>query len=194
MIRRAVELRPDDGYIIDSLGWVLYKQGLRRLGEGDEPAARTYFTDAVSELERATEMLKDDDPVITRHLGDAYRSVSRFEDALIAYEHALDLDPEDSDAEEIRREIELLQIQLEGTNPGAHRTSLVARLCRDIQHMAHCPKCNVVLTESESSGAACPSCRAPLAHPKVADRDRDRRVRFVDSSRLNADADERRQR
>ena len=106
---------------LDSMGWVLYKQGLGRLGEGDAASARVFFADAISELERATELLDEDDPVITRHLGDAYRSVSRFEDALATYEHALELDPTDSDAEEIRREIELLRIQLEGVKPGAHR-------------------------------------------------------------------------
>ena len=31
MIRKAVELRPNDGYIVDSLGWAHY-----RLGEYDE--------------------------------------------------------------------------------------------------------------------------------------------------------------
>ena len=57
MIRRAVEQRPDDGYIVDSLGWAYF-----RLGNYDE---------AVKNLERAVE-LKPDDPTINDHLGDAY--------------------------------------------------------------------------------------------------------------------------
>ena len=57
MIRRAVEQRPDDGYIVDSLGWAYY-----RIGNYDE---------AVKHLERAVE-LKPDDPTINDHLGDAY--------------------------------------------------------------------------------------------------------------------------
>ena len=62
LIRKAVELRPSDGYIVDSLGWAHY-----RLGEYD---------DAVRELERAVS-LKPDDPVLNDHLGDAYWRVGR---------------------------------------------------------------------------------------------------------------------
>jgi tetratricopeptide (TPR) repeat protein len=50
MIKRAVEQRADDGYIVDSLGWAYY-----RLGNMEE---------AVKHLERAIE-LKPDDPTIT---------------------------------------------------------------------------------------------------------------------------------
>ena len=62
MIRRAVEQRPDDGYIVDSLGWAYY-----RIDEYDE---------AVKHLERAVE-LKPEDPTINDHLGDAYWKVGR---------------------------------------------------------------------------------------------------------------------
>ena len=56
MIRRAVEQRADDGYIVNSLGWAYY-----RLGDMEE---------AVKHLERAVE-LKPEDPTINDHLGDA---------------------------------------------------------------------------------------------------------------------------
>ena len=62
MIRKAVDLRPSDGYIVDSLGWAYY-----RLGRFDE---------AVRELERAVS-LKPDDPVLNDHLGDAYWRAGR---------------------------------------------------------------------------------------------------------------------
>ena len=62
MIRRAVEQRADDGYIVDSLGWAYY-----RLGDMEE---------AVKHLERAVE-LKPEDPTINDHLGDAYWKVGR---------------------------------------------------------------------------------------------------------------------
>jgi tetratricopeptide (TPR) repeat protein len=119
MIRRAIDLRPDDGYIADSLGWVLYQRGLKLLAAGREPDAREAFSAAIEQLERASELLDRGDPIITRHLGDAYRSVLRFDDALAAYRRALDLDPEEEDAEEIRGAIELLEIELEGSPPGA---------------------------------------------------------------------------
>ena len=62
MIKRAVAQRPDDGYIVDSLGWAYY-----RLGNYEE---------AVKQLERAIE-LKPEDPTINDHLGDAYWRVGR---------------------------------------------------------------------------------------------------------------------
>ena len=52
--------------------------------------------------------------MITWHLGDAYRSLARYQDALVTYERALTLEPEDDDAAKIQREIELLQRKLRG--------------------------------------------------------------------------------
>jgi Flp pilus assembly protein TadD len=79
MIRKAVDLRPSDGYIVDSLGWVLYRLG--RYGE------------AVEALERAVE-LRPEDPVINDHLGDAYWSVGRQREARFQWRTALGLEPE----------------------------------------------------------------------------------------------------
>ncbi|MBX3576045.1 MAG: tetratricopeptide repeat protein [Rhizobiaceae bacterium] len=79
LIRRAVDLRPSDGYIVDSLGWAYY-----RLGRFDE---------AVVELERAVS-LKPDDAVLNDHLGDAYWRVGRKLEATFQWSHARDLKPE----------------------------------------------------------------------------------------------------
>jgi tetratricopeptide (TPR) repeat protein len=79
LIRKAVELRPSDGYIVDSLGWAHY-----RLGE---------YEDAVRELERAVS-LKPDDPVLNDHLGDAYWRVGRKLEATFQWSHARDMKPE----------------------------------------------------------------------------------------------------
>jgi tetratricopeptide (TPR) repeat protein len=119
MIRRAIELRPDDGFITDSLGWVHYQRGLKLLAAGRVDPARRSFAEAITQLERALELLERDDPVITWHLGDAYRSVSRFDEALAAYRRALDLEPRADDADVIRRQIELLQLQ--GESPEGPR-------------------------------------------------------------------------
>lgn len=120
MVRRAVELRPGDGYITDSLGWVYYQQGLRLLDSGDVKRARASFGQAILALEQALEMLEQADPVITWHLGDAYRSVSRFEDALDTYRRALTLEPPTEDAVEIQRQIDLLELQLRGSKGARH--------------------------------------------------------------------------
>jgi tetratricopeptide (TPR) repeat protein len=86
MIRRAVEQRPDDGYIIDSLGWAYY-----RLGNYEE---------AVKHLERAVE-LKPQDPTINDHLGDVYWRVGRHQEAKFQWSHARDLEPEPEDLPKI---------------------------------------------------------------------------------------------
>lgn len=79
LIRKAVDLRPSDGYIVDSLGWAYYKLGR--------------FTEAVTELERAVS-LKPDDPVLNDHLGDAYWRAGRKLEATFQWAHARDLKPE----------------------------------------------------------------------------------------------------
>ena len=79
MIERAVNLRPNDGYIIDSLGWVLY-----RLGD---------YHGATRELERAIVLLPGD-PIINDHLGDAYWRVDRRQEARFQWRRALMFNPE----------------------------------------------------------------------------------------------------
>ncbi|MCC2099304.1 MAG: tetratricopeptide repeat protein [Hyphomicrobiales bacterium] len=92
LLRRAVELRPTDGAIVDSLGWAYY-----RLGKYD---------DALRELERAIE-LRPSDPVINDHLGDVYWKVGRKLEAGFQWNHARDLGPEPSDKVRILRKIEV---------------------------------------------------------------------------------------
>jgi tetratricopeptide (TPR) repeat protein len=91
MLRKAVELKPRDGYIIDSLGWAHF-----RLGRYEE---------AVRELERAIE-LKPADPVINDHLGDAYWRVGRKLEARFQWNHARDLNPEPEELPKILEKIE----------------------------------------------------------------------------------------
>jgi tetratricopeptide (TPR) repeat protein len=79
MLHKAVSLRPDDGYIVDSLGWVFY-----RLGRYEE---------AVVELEKAIE-LRPNDPVINDHLGDAYWRVGRKHEARYQWQRALSFKPD----------------------------------------------------------------------------------------------------
>jgi tetratricopeptide (TPR) repeat protein len=97
MIERAVAARPDSGYIVDSLGWVLY-----RLGRYDE---------AVGHMEKAVELMAVD-PVVNDHLGDVYWAVGRVREAEFQWKRALSfVDPDDLDAEanpdRIRRKLEI---------------------------------------------------------------------------------------
>jgi len=90
MVRKAVELKPNDGYIVDSLGWAHF-----RLGEYDE---------AVKQLERAVE-LKPADPIIADHLGDAYWRVGRQLEARFQWQHAKDNKPEPDDLARIEKKL-----------------------------------------------------------------------------------------
>ena len=90
MIEKAVEQRPEDGYIVDSLGWVLY-----RLGD---------FAGAVEHLETAVE-LKPVDPVINDHFGDSLWMVGRQIEARFQWKRSLSFEPEEANAERIRRKL-----------------------------------------------------------------------------------------
>jgi tetratricopeptide (TPR) repeat protein len=91
MIKRAVEQRPDDGYIVDSLGWAYFRIG--------------NYEEAVKNLERAID-LKPEDPTINDHLGDAYWKVGRKLEAKFQWSHARDLKPEPEDLPKILAKIE----------------------------------------------------------------------------------------
>jgi tetratricopeptide (TPR) repeat protein len=91
MIKRAVDQRPDDGYIVDSLGWAFYRIG--------------NYEDAVKNLERAID-LKPEDPTINDHLGDAYWRIGRTVEAKFQWAHARDLKPEPEELPKIEAKIE----------------------------------------------------------------------------------------
>jgi Flp pilus assembly protein TadD len=101
MIRRAVEQRADDGYIVDSLGWAYYRMG--------------NYENAVKYLEQAVE-LRPEDPTINDHLGDAYWRVGRRLEATFQWAHARDLKPEPEDLDKI---LEKLKMGLRDDNPPA---------------------------------------------------------------------------
>ncbi|MGB7263225.1 MAG: tetratricopeptide repeat protein [Albidovulum sp.] len=93
MIERAVAARPDDGAIVDSLGWALY-----RLGR---------YEDAVAHLEQAVGLLPVD-PVVNDHLGDVYWAVGRKREAEFQWKRALSFEPDtEEDAARIRRKLEI---------------------------------------------------------------------------------------
>lgn len=110
MIEEAVAARPDDGYITDSLGWVLY-----RLGRYDE---------AILHMERAAELMPVD-PVVNDHLGDVLWAVGRTREAVFQWKRALSfVDPSEenpeADPDRMRRKLEVgldLVLEEEGAEP-----------------------------------------------------------------------------
>jgi tetratricopeptide (TPR) repeat protein len=90
LIEKAVALKPDDGYIVDSLGWAHFKLN--------------NYKEAVRFLERAVE-LKPEDPVLNDHLGDALWKVGREREARFQWDQALTLDPEAEEVEKIKKKL-----------------------------------------------------------------------------------------
>ncbi len=80
LIQKAVKLRPNDGYFVDSLGWAYYRMG--------------QYKKAVSELEKAVSLVPND-PIINDHLGDAmWRAGYKYE-AIYQWKRALIYKPDD---------------------------------------------------------------------------------------------------
>jgi Flp pilus assembly protein TadD len=91
MIQKAVELRPEDGYIVDSLGWAHY-----RLGD---------YASAVQYLEKAIELVPED-PTINDHLGDAYWQSGRAVEARYQWKRALQFGPQDEEIKPIQAKLD----------------------------------------------------------------------------------------
>ena len=85
-----MRLRPNDGYIVDSLGWVLYRLG-------DFESATVYLERAIS--------LYPHDPTINDHLGDAYWRVGRMREAEFQWQRALSFGPETEQVSNIRKKL-----------------------------------------------------------------------------------------
>lgn len=90
MLETAVHLRPEDGEIVDSLGWVMLRQG-----DADQ---------SVAMLERAAE-LEPADATINAHLGDAYWAVGRKMEATYQWRRALIFNPPPADAAKIEAKL-----------------------------------------------------------------------------------------
>jgi len=90
LIMQAVQLDPSNGAYMDSLGWVWLCQGK--------------FSKALAELMRAAEAMKNPDPVIFEHIGDAHEKLGRTADALHYWQKALQLETHNASlAEKIDR-------------------------------------------------------------------------------------------
>lgn len=112
LIEKAVALKPDDGYIVDSLGWAHFKLG--------------NYAEAVRFLERAVE-LKPQDPVLNDHLGDALWRVGREREAKFQWDQALTLEPEPEELEKIKKKL------IEGLPPSISARAGVRETMRKVQ-------------------------------------------------------------
>lgn len=79
MIKRALQIEPDNGSYLDSLGWVEFRKGR--------------FDQALADLLRAAKNMDHEDAVVFEHIGDVYLKLNRVPQALEAWQKALVLDP-----------------------------------------------------------------------------------------------------
>ena len=90
LINRALSNDADNGYYIDSRGWIFYKMGR--------------YEEALKELERAREIIED--AVILEHLGDVYRELDRNAAAREAYQRALEIEPGNREVQRKFKQVE----------------------------------------------------------------------------------------
>ncbi len=97
LINRAVELKPKDGYILDTKGWVLFKQGKTR--------------EAITMLEAAYH-LTGGESIITEHLGDAYFRHQLVEKARKMYIQAVRTETDAIKIEKIKSKLSAIENQI----------------------------------------------------------------------------------
>lgn len=90
MIARAVEVRPNDAQIVDSMGWALYRTG--------------NYNASLAFMEKAVELLPSD-PTVNDHLGDVYWQLGRKTEARFQWERALSYSPDPRLADSIQRKL-----------------------------------------------------------------------------------------
>jgi tetratricopeptide (TPR) repeat protein len=90
MVKKAVSLKPNDGFITDSLGWAYF-------------ILRDY-DQAVTYCERAVDLVPSD-PIIAEHLGDVYWKAGRRLEAQFQWQHAKDNHPEKEDLARIESKL-----------------------------------------------------------------------------------------
>ncbi len=106
LVRRAASLQPNDAYIMDTLGWVLYKKG--------------QFADSIRTLETAYKM-QPDESVIAEHLGDAYYRLAMPEKAKKLYSRAAELDSNVAHADKIREKVASMDRQVQTLGGSSER-------------------------------------------------------------------------
>ena len=80
LIGRALQIDPNNGAYLDSLGWLEFRQGK--------------FDQALTDLLRASQNMARDDSVVFEHIGDTYSKLNRIPQALDYWQKAMTLNPE----------------------------------------------------------------------------------------------------
>jgi tetratricopeptide (TPR) repeat protein len=104
MVKKALDLDPDNGAYLDSLGWVYYRQGK--------------LTEAQGMLERALERIKSD-PTVHDHLGDVYlklgktqAAISQWQASLKSFQGASQSEADPAEMANVEKKIESARVKL----------------------------------------------------------------------------------
>ena len=109
LIVRAIALRPEDGYIVDSLAWVYYMRAHALIESGEQTErADAYLKRSLEELSRAEEMTGGD-PVIAEHLGDTLLLMGERRRALEEFEKGVELGVREHEQPEFHEKLDALR-------------------------------------------------------------------------------------
>jgi tetratricopeptide (TPR) repeat protein len=111
MILRALDQRPNDGYITDSLAWVYYRRAIPLLGTAEATTGLSFLERARAQLFHAAE-LTGGDPVISEHLGDVHMALDERRRAYEFYQEAVRLEHRAEEQPELLEKLERLRREL----------------------------------------------------------------------------------
>lgn len=101
LAEEAMAKKPNDPYIIDSLGWCYFVEG--NLEKAEELIKRSYE-------------LKSDDPVILEHIGDILLAKNQIEKAFEMYKNAMNKKPKGYDRMRIQEKLSKLEKEMKEEN------------------------------------------------------------------------------
>ena len=108
-LERAFQLKPKDPYVLDSYGWLLYKQGKTK--------------QAMVHLEKAYS-LKEEEAVIAEHLADVYLALGLKQKALMVYEKILSVEASEEHKARVGIKVQNLREALLGQNDSSSGKAL----------------------------------------------------------------------
>jgi tetratricopeptide (TPR) repeat protein len=97
-VKKALEIKPEDGYYLDSLGWIYFQQG--------------NYKKALDVLLRANELVPNE-AVVLEHLGETYEMLGEVKKALDIYGKASKAKMEDKDRLRIQEKYERVKKKIE---------------------------------------------------------------------------------
>jgi len=113
LIRQAVDIEPQNGAYLDSLGWVYFKLG--------------QYSEAEENLRKANERMNSD-PTVHDHLGEVYEktgnlkmAVAQWERSMTEYAHSLPSDADPEDVQKVQHKLENARVKLAKLNPTSDR-------------------------------------------------------------------------